>query len=156
MALRQESVDIGGRTRSRASMKTSAFRTHLAVYLGVGLFLFTLNLLTSPFHLWFYWPMFFWGWALVIHAFATYGTDAPSRALDDLRSLVPGMSNALTATPVSGTGAVAVAPFAAEAFAAISGGDGVDAEARRLALWQWLRTLALIGILALMIWKPGA
>ena len=43
-----------------------------------------------------------------------------------------------------------------EAFAAISGGDGVDAEARRLALWQWLRTLALIGILALMIWKPGA
>jgi hypothetical protein len=29
-------------------------------------------------------------------------------------------------------------------------------EARRLAMWQWLRTLALVGILALMIWKPGA
>jgi hypothetical protein len=119
MALRQETIDVGRRHRSRPSKKASAFRTHLAVYLGVGVFLFTLNLLTSPFHLWFYWPMFFWGWALVIHAFATYGTDAPWRALDDLRSLVPGMSNALPAPPVSATGAVAAAPFAAEAFAAV-------------------------------------
>lgn len=119
MALRQEPVDIGRHRHSRTSKKTSAFRTHLAVYLGVGLFLFTLNLLTSPFHLWFYWPMFFWGWALAIHAFATYGTEAPSRALDDLRSVVPGMSNSPPATPVSATGAVAAAPFAAEAFAAV-------------------------------------
>ncbi len=119
MALRQETVDMGGRHRSRTSKKASGFRTHLAVYLGVGLFLFTLNLLTSPFHLWFYWPMFFWGWALVIHAFVTYGTDAPSRALNDLRSLVPGLSNVLPAATVSAAGAVAAAPFAAEAFAAV-------------------------------------
>lgn len=26
----------------------------------------------------------------------------------------------------------------------------------RAVAWHWLRTLALIGILALMIWKPGA
>ena len=26
----------------------------------------------------------------------------------------------------------------------------------RIATWQWLRTLAVVGILALMIWKPGA
>ena len=27
---------------------------------------------------------------------------------------------------------------------------------RRVAAWHWLRTLSLLGILALMIWKPGA
>jgi len=26
----------------------------------------------------------------------------------------------------------------------------------RIATWQWLRTLAVVAILALMIWKPGA
>jgi hypothetical protein len=37
-------------------------------------------------------------------------------------------------------------------------GDGGEGEAsmRRVAVWHWLRTLSLLGILALMIWKPGA
>jgi uncharacterized membrane protein len=26
----------------------------------------------------------------------------------------------------------------------------------RIAAWQWLRTLSIVGILVLMIWKPGA
>ncbi len=119
MALRHESVTMGDRRRLRASKKESAFRTHLAVYLGVGLFLFTLNLLTSPFDLWFYWPMFFWGWCLVLHAAITYGTDAPSRGLEDLRSLVPWVRGA---SPVSSSDvkhAADPAPFAAEAFAAV-------------------------------------
>jgi hypothetical protein len=42
------------------------------------------------------------------------------------------------------------------AMAALEDAGGVDADHRRLALWHWLRTLALVGILALMIWKPGA
>lgn len=119
MALRHESVNMGDRRRLRVSKKESAFRTHLAVYLGVGLFLFTLNLLTSPFELWFYWPMFFWGWCLVLHAAITYGTDAPSRVLEDLRSLVPWVGGA---SPVSSSNVKHVAdpaPFAAEAFAAV-------------------------------------
>jgi hypothetical protein len=33
---------------------------------------------------------------------------------------------------------------------------GAEPSDRRVAAWHWLRTLSLIGILALMIWKPGA
>src|SRR5262245_49724758 len=33
------------------------------------------------------------------------------------------------------------------------GGAG-ESSMRRVAAWHWLRTLALVGILALMIWKP--
>jgi hypothetical protein len=91
----------------------------LAVYLGVGLFLLTLNLLTSPFHLWFYWPMFFWGWCLVLHAVVAYGTDAPSRVLEDLRSLVPWVSDAIPVSPSPALSAADAAPFAAAAFAAV-------------------------------------
>jgi hypothetical protein len=69
------------------------------VYLVVGLFLLTLNLLTGPDELWFYWPMFFWGWAVLIQAAATYGTDAPARVLDILRSLVPGAATTSRAAP---------------------------------------------------------
>ena len=35
----------------------------------------------------------------------------------------------------------------------------LDAEAateRQVTMWHWLRTLALVGILVLMVWKPGA
>ena len=35
------------------------------------------------------------------------------------------------------------------------GGDG-ELAMRRMAAWHWLRTLSILGILALMIWKPGA
>jgi hypothetical protein len=30
------------------------------------------------------------------------------------------------------------------------------AGARQVTAWHWLRTLALVGILVLMVWKPGA
>ena len=118
MALRHESERVGDRRRSPTAKKESAFRTHLAVYLGVGLFLFTLNLLTSPFHLWFYWPLFFWGWGLVFHAVATYGADAPTRVPDVLRSLVPWVSKAQPVTSSPAGRETSAAPFAAEAFAA--------------------------------------
>jgi hypothetical protein len=42
----------------------------------------------------------------------------------------------------------------ARALAAIDGGGG-DA-ARQLAAFHWLRTLSLVAILVLMVWKPGA
>jgi hypothetical protein len=67
----------------------AGFRSHLAVFVVTGLFLFTLNLLTSPGSWWFYWPLFFWGWAVAIHAAVTYGTDAPAQILATLRTLIP-------------------------------------------------------------------
>ena len=118
MALRHEPVDVGTRKRLRTSREEAAFRTHLAAYLGVGLFLFTLNLLTSPFDLWFYWPLFFWGWGLAFHAFATYGADAPSRVPEVLRSLAPWLGDA-SPSPKTDTHPETAAPFAAEAFAAV-------------------------------------
>jgi hypothetical protein len=37
-------------------------------------------------------------------------------------------------------------------------GDGARAgpTARQVTLWHWLRTLSVVAILVLMIWKPGA
>jgi hypothetical protein len=49
-----------------------------------------------------------------------------------------------------------------EAVAVLDGGGAAEgsgaarADAQRLALWHWLRTLSIVGILALMVWKPGA
>jgi hypothetical protein len=34
--------------------------------------------------------------------------------------------------------------------------DPSSASPDRVVLWHWLRTVAIVGILALMIWKPGA
>lgn len=118
MALRHEPLNVGTRQRSRISRTEPAFRTHLAVYLGVGLFLFTLNLLTSPFDLWFYWPLFFWGWGLAFHAFATYGSATPARVPEVLRSLAPWLGDASPARHADVQPDTA-APFAAEAFAAV-------------------------------------
>ncbi len=107
--------------RERKEAKTvrgdAAFRSHLTIYLVVGLFLLTLNLLTSPGELWFYWPLFFWGWALIFQAVATYGADAPWRALAVVRSIVPGLT--ATAQLPSARRTPNSAPFAAAAFAAV-------------------------------------
>lgn len=35
-------------------------------------------------------------------------------------------------------------------------GDGGRAMDGRAAAWHWLRTLSLVGMLVLMVWKPGA
>src|SRR5215203_106665 len=105
------------RKEAKSVRGEAAFRGHLTVYLVVGLFLLTLNLLTSPGELWFYWPLFFWGWALVFQAVATYGADAPWRALAVVRSIVPGLT--ATAQLPSARRAPSSAPFAAAAFAAV-------------------------------------
>jgi len=96
-----------------------AFRSHLTIYIVTGLFLLTLNLLTRPRELWFYWPLFFWGWALVFQAVATYGTDAPMRVVAVFRSVGAGLMNALpTSTGMPSRGPRS-APFAASAFASV-------------------------------------
>jgi hypothetical protein len=36
------------------------------------------------------------------------------------------------------------------------GGTAGEPTAREATIWHWLRTLSVIGILVLMVWKPGA
>lgn len=43
------------------------FYMHLYVYLGVNVFLLLLNLITSPFHWWFQFPLISWGILLFLH-----------------------------------------------------------------------------------------
>jgi hypothetical protein len=42
------------------------------------------------------------------------------------------------------------------ALAALETGPGTEPSARQVTLWHWLRTISIVGILVLMIWKPGA
>ena len=44
------------------------FYVHLAVYIGVNLILFLINIIVSPNTLWFFWPLLGWGIAIALHA----------------------------------------------------------------------------------------
>jgi hypothetical protein len=50
------------------------FYTHLTVYVLVNLLLFTINMLTLPGSLWFYWPLMGWGIAVALHALRVFGS----------------------------------------------------------------------------------
>lgn len=50
-----------------------SFYGNLISYCLVIPFLLIINLLTSPEHLWFYWPMLGWGLGLTIHGLNTFG-----------------------------------------------------------------------------------
>ena len=54
------------------------FYIHLAVYALVNLSLFLRDILASPDHLWFYWPLMGWGIAIIVPALSVFG---PRRAL---------------------------------------------------------------------------
>jgi hypothetical protein len=49
-----------------------AFYYHLGSFIFVNAILITINLLTSPGHLWFYWVTIFWGIVLVWNAVQVY------------------------------------------------------------------------------------
>lgn len=49
------------------------FYGNLASYCIVIPFLIIINMITSPQHLWFYWPMLGWGIGIVAHAVNTFG-----------------------------------------------------------------------------------
>jgi len=44
------------------------FYKNLLTYVGVNILLITINLITSPGRLWFYWVTIFWGIAILLHA----------------------------------------------------------------------------------------
>ncbi|MCK4575704.1 2TM domain-containing protein, partial [candidate division WOR-3 bacterium] len=50
-----------------------AFYVHLFIYIIVNVGLILVNVLTSPYSLWFYWPLMGWGIGLVAHAFSVFG-----------------------------------------------------------------------------------
>lgn len=48
------------------------FWSHLAVYIIINLGLFIINIITTPHHYWFYWPLIGWGIGLVAHGFHVF------------------------------------------------------------------------------------
>ncbi|ESU22391.1 hypothetical protein FEDK69T_23760 [Flavobacterium enshiense DK69] len=48
------------------------FYGHLAAYVGVNIFFLAVNLLASPKHLWFFWPMLGWGIGVAMHGLRVF------------------------------------------------------------------------------------
>lgn len=48
------------------------FYENLVSYVLVNIGLFTINLLTNPNHLWFYWPLLGWGIGLMFHGLKVF------------------------------------------------------------------------------------
>ena len=82
MARNPES-DLRQQARDRVAAKLSFF-LHLAVYVAVNVLLVAVNLLTTPEHLWFYWPMLGWGIGVAFHGVVVF-------SFVRWRSLVGGM-----------------------------------------------------------------
>ena len=57
--------------------RVDRFKRQLAIYLLVNLGLIIINLSTSTSHLWFIYPLFFWGIAIVIRALKIYPQTQP-------------------------------------------------------------------------------
>ena len=48
------------------------FYSNLTSYIGVNLVLIFINLYTTPHHLWFYWPLLWWGAGVVFHGLKVF------------------------------------------------------------------------------------
>ena len=49
------------------------FYVHLFIYVVVNIGLILIDVLTSPYNLWFYWPLLGWGIGIVAHATSVFG-----------------------------------------------------------------------------------
>lgn len=49
------------------------FYVHLFIYIVINIGLILIDVLTSPFHLWFYWPLLGWGIGIAAHATSVFG-----------------------------------------------------------------------------------
>jgi hypothetical protein len=58
--------------RKRVAEKKKFYR-HLTTYLTMSAFFITLNMMTSPGHWWFQWPMLGWGIGIVTQYFQVFG-----------------------------------------------------------------------------------
>lgn len=50
------------------------FYAHLGAFIGTNLFLFMININTSPNDFWFIYPLFGWGIGLIVHGTQVFGT----------------------------------------------------------------------------------
>ena len=53
------------------------FYQHLVAYVLINVFLFVVNVLTSPGSWWFYWPLFGWGIGIVAHGASVFWGGGP-------------------------------------------------------------------------------
>ncbi len=65
-------MDAMEKARKRVK-EQKEFYGHLASYVICGVFFLTLNLVTSPGHMWFMYPMLGWGIGLATHYFKVFG-----------------------------------------------------------------------------------
>lgn len=49
------------------------FYVHLFIYIVINIGLILIDVLTSPYHLWFYWPLLGWGIGIAAHATSVFG-----------------------------------------------------------------------------------
>jgi hypothetical protein len=70
--MRMNEKEIASKTALKRVEALRGFYIHLCVYAGVNLFLFLLNIFTSPEVLWFYWSLLGWGIAVLVHAFTVF------------------------------------------------------------------------------------
>jgi len=89
MAKKAKAVD---EERAKTPEGEADLRHHLAIYLAFAVFFFMLDVITGLGDWWFFWPVFFWGWAVVFHAVGVYGAAAPAKVIELLGSMVPGAS----------------------------------------------------------------
>ncbi|MDT0630890.1 2TM domain-containing protein [Rubrivirga litoralis] len=67
-------TDLAETDARRQARRERAFYAHLAKFAVTMAVLVTVNLLTSPGYLWFFWPLLGWGFGLTKHAASVFGT----------------------------------------------------------------------------------
>ena len=65
--------DLSFEKASRRVRELKKYYGNLASYCVIIPFLLIINLLSSPDHLWFYWPALGWGIGILLHTFKTFG-----------------------------------------------------------------------------------
>jgi hypothetical protein len=66
--------DQEGYERARRRVRElKGFYRHLLTYAVVNVGLILIDLVSSPGHLWFYWPLIGWGCAIVAHGLSVFG-----------------------------------------------------------------------------------
>lgn len=118
------------------------FRKHLVSFLTFALFFFALNALTSWGDWWFYWPVFFWGFALISHAVAVYGPTSAPRIRGDRRASRSGEAAAgRRGAPPAASAAEERGDAGVGAAQSVSTELIDEAEARVAGLWRSARRL---------------
>lgn len=71
-----ETTEMYKRARIQVKKRLNFYK-NLIAFVIINTALIIINLLTSPEHLWFYWPLLGWGIGLAFQAFSTFSTFSP-------------------------------------------------------------------------------